>query len=154
MAINEILVLLMFVATFGCLLAGFPVAFTLSGVALLFGLFTYAFGSFDITFVRAMPQRVFGNAIWNEVLLAVPLFIFMGVMLERSMVAEELLESMGRLFGRLRGGLGISVLVVGALLAASTGIVGATVVTMGLPIPPPILRLPRPLPTGVTGRCM
>ena len=77
---------------------------------------------------------------WNEVLLAVPLFIFMGVMLERSKVAEELLESMGRLFGRLRGGLGISVLIVGALLAASTGIVGATVVTMGLLSLPTMLR--------------
>ncbi|MDP7640914.1 MAG: TRAP transporter large permease subunit, partial [Alphaproteobacteria bacterium] len=130
----------MFVTTFGCLLAGFPVAFTLSGVALLFGLFTYAFGAFDITFVRAMPQRIFGNAMWNEVLLAVPLFIFMGVMLERSKVAEELLESMGRLFGRRRGGLGISVLAVGALLAASTGIVGATVVTMGLLSLPTMLR--------------
>ncbi|MFP6776996.1 MAG: TRAP transporter large permease subunit [Alphaproteobacteria bacterium] len=140
MAVNEILVLLMFIATFGCLLAGFPVAFTLSGVALLFGLFTFTFGNFDITFVRAMPQRIFGNAIWNEVLLAVPLFIFMGVMLERSKVAQELLESMGRLFGRLRGGLGISVLVVGALLAASTGIVGATVVTMGLLSLPTMLR--------------
>ncbi len=140
MAVNELLVLLMFVTTFGCLLAGFPVAFTLSGVALLFGLFTYAFGAFDITFVRAMPQRIFGNAMWNEVLLAVPLFIFMGVMLERSKVAEELLESMGRLFGRRRGGLGISVLAVGALLAASTGIVGATVVTMGLLSLPTMLR--------------
>ena len=138
--IAEILVILMFVATFGCLLAGFPVAFTLSGVALLFALFSYAFGAFDISFVRAMPQRIFGNAMWNEVLLAVPLFIFMGVMLERSKVAEEMLESMGRLFGRLRGGLGISVLVVGMLLAASTGIVGATVVTMGLISLPTMLR--------------
>ncbi len=140
MPVNEILVVLMIVVTFGCLLAGFPVAFTLSGVALLFGLFSFAFGAFDITFVRAMPQRIFGNAMWNEVLLAVPLFIFMGVMLERSKVAEELLESMGRLFGRLRGGLGISVLIVGALLAASTGIVGATVVTMGLISLPTMLR--------------
>ena len=124
--VGEILVILMFVATFGCLLAGFPVAFTLSGVALLFALISYLFGSFDISFVRAMPQRIFGTAMWNEVLLAVPLFVFMGVMLERSKVAEELLEAMGLLFGRLRGGLGISVLVVGTLLAASTGIVGAT----------------------------
>jgi tripartite ATP-independent transporter DctM subunit len=130
----------MFVATFGSLLAGFPVAFTLSGVALLFALFSYAFGAFDISFVRAMPQRIFGTAMWNEVLLAVPLFIFMGVMLERSKVAEEMLVSMGRLFGRLRGGLGISVIVVGMLLAASTGIVGATVVTMGLLSLPTMLR--------------
>jgi TRAP-type mannitol/chloroaromatic compound transport system permease large subunit len=87
-----------------------------------------------------MPQRIFGNAMWNEVLIAVPLFVFMGVMLERSKVAEELLEAMGRLFGSLRGGLGISVIAVGALLAASTGIVGATVVTMGLLSLPTMLR--------------
>ena len=140
MAIGEILVIVMFVTTFGCLLAGFPVAFTLSGVAALFGLFSYAFGVFDITFMQAMPQRIFGNAMWNEVLIAVPLFVFMGVMLERSKVAEELLEAMGRLFGGLRGGLGLSVIAVGALLAASTGIVGATVVTMGLLSLPTMLR--------------
>ncbi len=140
MAIGEILVIVMFLTTFGCLLAGFPVAFTLSGVAALFGLFSYAFGVFDITFMQAMPQRIFGNAMWNEVLIAVPLFVFMGVMLERSKVAEELLEAMGRLFGGLRGGLGLSVIAVGALLAASTGIVGATVVTMGLLSLPTMLR--------------
>lgn len=140
MLISEILILAMFLVTFACLLGGFPVAFTLSGVALLFGLFSYAFGIFDVSFLRAMPQRIFGNAMWNEVLIAVPLFVFMGVMLERSRVAEELLESMGRLFGKLRGGLGISVIVVGALLAASTGIVGATVVTMGLISLPTMLR--------------
>ena len=109
-------------------------------MAALFGLFSYAFGAFDISFLRAMPQRIFGNAMWNEVLIAVPLFVFMGVMLERSKVAEELLEAMGRLFGGLRGGLGISVIAVGALLAASTGIVGATVVTMGLLSLPTMLR--------------
>ena len=140
MSVGEILVIAMFVTTFGCLLAGFPVAFTLSGVAALFGLFSYAFGTFDISFMRAMPQRIFGNAMWNEVLIAVPLFVFMGVMLERSKVAEELLEAMGRLFGGLRGGLGLSVIAVGALLAASTGIVGATVVTMGLLSLPTMLR--------------
>jgi len=140
MALGETLVVLMFVATFACLLAGFPVAFTLSGVAALFGLFSYAFGAFDIAFLRAMPQRIFGNAMWNEVLIAVPLFVFMGVMLERSKVAEELLDAMGRLFGNLRGGLGLSVVAVGALLAASTGIVGATVVTMGLLSLPTMLR--------------
>ena len=140
MVIGEILVIVMFLTTFACLLAGFPVAFTLSGVAALFGLFSYAFGVFDISFMRAMPQRIFGSAMWNEVLIAVPLFVFMGVMLERSKVAEELLEAMGRLFGGLRGGLGISVIAVGALLAASTGIVGATVVTMGLLSLPTMLR--------------
>ena len=140
MPVGEVLVIVMFVTTFGCLLAGFPVAFTLSGVAALFGLFSYAFGVFDISFMRAMPQRIFGNAMWNEVLIAVPLFVFMGVMLERSKVAEELLEAMGRLFGGLRGGIGLSVIAVGALLAASTGIVGATVVTMGLLSLPTMLR--------------
>ena len=140
MPIGEVLVIVMFVTTFACLLAGFPVAFTLSGVAALFGLFSYAFGVFDISFMRAMPQRIFGNAMWNEVLIAVPLFVFMGVMLERSKVAEELLEAMGRLFGGLRGGIGLSVIAVGALLAASTGIVGATVVTMGLLSLPTMLR--------------
>ncbi len=140
MPVGEVLVIVMFVTTFACLLAGFPVAFTLSGVAALFGLFSYAFGVFDISFMRAMPQRIFGNAMWNEVLIAVPLFVFMGVMLERSKVAEELLEAMGRLFGGLRGGIGLSVITVGALLAASTGIVGATVVTMGLLSLPTMLR--------------
>ncbi len=140
MEIQEVLVLLMFFSTFACLVAGFPVAFTLSGSALLFGLVSYAFGLFDISFISAMPQRIFGTAMTNEILIAVPLFVFMGVMLERSKVAEELLESMGMMFGRLRGGLGISVFIVGALLAASTGIVGATVVTMGLLSLPTMLK--------------
>jgi tripartite ATP-independent transporter DctM subunit len=140
MEIQETLVVMMFLVTFGSLLAGFPVAFTLSGTALLFGFGAYAFGFFDASFLGAMPQRIFGSAMTNEILVAVPLFVFMGVMLERSKVAEELLESMGMMFGRLRGGLGISVFIVGALLAASTGIVGATVVTMGLLALPTMLR--------------
>ena len=140
MEIREVLVIVMFLSTFGCLLAGFPVAFTLSGTALLFGLGAYALGHFDVAFLSAMPQRIFGTAMTNEVLIAVPLFVFMGVMLERSKVAEELLDTMGMLFGALRGGLGISVFIVGALLAASTGIVGATVVTMGLLALPTMLR--------------
>lgn len=121
------------------LMAGFPVAFTLGGVSLLFALIGVALGAFDITFLQALPQRIFGT-ITNEVMLAVPLFVFMGVMLERSRVAEALLETMGRLFGSVRGGLLISVTFVGALLAASTGIVGATVVTMGLLSLPTMLR--------------
>lgn len=140
MEIKETLVIVMFVGTFACLLAGFPVAFTLAGSALLIGLGSYAFGLFDASFLGAMPQRIFGSAMTNEILVAVPLFVFMGVMLERSKVAEELLETMGMMFGRLRGGLGISVFIVGALLAASTGIVGATVVTMGLLSLPTMLR--------------
>ncbi len=121
------------------LMAGFPVAFTLGGVSLLFALIGVAFGAFDISFLQALPQRIFGT-ITNEVMLAVPLFVFMGVMLERSRVAEALLETMGRLFGSVRGGLLLSVTFVGALLAASTGIVGATVVTMGLLSLPTMLR--------------
>lgn len=140
MLLTEVLLLLMIVVTFAFLLAGFPVAFTLSGTALMFALGSFVFGIFDITFLRAMPQRIFGNAMTNEVLIAVPLFVFMGVMLERSKVAAELLETMGLLFGAMRGGLGISVFVVGALLAASTGIVGATVVTMGLLALPTMLK--------------
>ncbi len=131
--------LLMFGVACVVLLLGFPVAFSLAGVALAFGALGWVFGIFDPSFFSAMPQRIFGT-MTNEVLIAVPLFVFMGVMLERSKVAEELLENMGRLFGTLRGGLGISVSIVGMLLAASTGIVGATVVTMGLLSLPTMLR--------------
>ena len=131
--------ILMFVAVCVVLMAGYPVAFTLAGVALVFGVIGYIAGVFDMSFFLAFPQRIFGT-MTNEVLIAVPLFVFMGVMLERSKVAEELLETMGRLFGKMRGGLGISVTIVGALLAASTGIVGATVVTMGLLSLPTMLR--------------
>jgi TRAP-type mannitol/chloroaromatic compound transport system permease large subunit len=107
---------------------------------LIFALVGWAAGVFDMTFFGALPSRIYGSAMTNTVLIAVPLFIFMGVMLERSRVAEELLDTMGKLFGNLRGGLGISVAIVGALLAASTGIVGATVVTMGLLSLPTMLR--------------
>ncbi|MCB1736120.1 MAG: TRAP transporter large permease subunit [Gammaproteobacteria bacterium] len=129
----------MFGAVFVFLLFGYPVALTLAGVALMFaGLGTWT-DSFDSDFLEAMPSRLFG-IMDNTTLIAVPLFVFMGVMLERSKVAEQLLETMAELFGRLRGGLGISVTLVGALLAASTGIVGATVVTMGLLSLPTMLR--------------
>lgn len=132
MELAEIICLSMFAATCGFLMFGFPVAFTLAGTGLFFAGIGVTFGVFDWGLFGALPSRIFGNAMTNEILIAVPLFIFMGVMLERSKVAEELLDSMGMLFGSLRGGLGISVTIVGALLAASTGIVGATVVTMGL----------------------
>lgn len=131
--------ILMFATVCAVLLTGFPVAFTLSGVALAFGAIGILFGVFDFGFMAALPQRIYGN-MTNDVLIAVPLFVFMGTMLERSKVAEDLLENMGRLFGRLRGGLGYSVSIVGALLAASTGIVGATVVTMSLLALPTMLR--------------
>lgn len=139
MTVTAGLDILLFLVTCLFLMCGFPVAFTLAGSALLFAGIGYAAGVFDPTFLYAFPQRVFGT-MTNDVLIAVPLFVFMGVMLERSRVAEELLDSLGRLFGRLRGGLGISVIVVGALLAASTGIVGATVVTMGLLALPTMLK--------------
>jgi tripartite ATP-independent transporter DctM subunit len=137
--IAEWLEIAMFVALCALVLIGYPISFTLAGTALIFGLIGMAMGVFDSDFLGAFPHRIFG-IMTNEVLIALPLFIFMGVMLERSKVAEELLDTMGQLFGRLRGGLGISVSVVGALLAASTGIVGATVVTMGLLSLPTMLR--------------
>lgn len=138
-SVSEWLDVGMFVAACIVLLAGFPVAFTLAGTAILFAMIGWVLGAFDPTFLSALPQRIFG-IMTNPVLISVPLFVFMGVMLERSKVAELLLETMGRLFGRLPGGLGISVTLVGALLAASTGIVGATVVTMGLLSLPTMLR--------------
>lgn len=140
MELAEVLCILMFLAVCGFLMAGFPVAFTLAGTGFIFAIAADLFGVFDMSLFGALPSRIFGNAMTNEVLVAVPLFVFMGVMLERSRVAEELLETFGQLFGSLRGGLGISVTIVGALLAASTGIVGATVVTMGLLSLPTMLR--------------
>lgn len=133
------LALIMFLAVIGVLLLGFPVAFTLSGTALIFALIGVATGSFDPTFLETMPSRILG-IMNNGTLVAVPLFVFMGVTLERARIAEDLLETLGLLFGRLRGGLGIAVTLVGMLLAASTGIVGATVVTMGLLSLPTMLK--------------
>jgi tripartite ATP-independent transporter DctM subunit len=124
----------MFLALTILLMIGFPVTFTLMGTALVFGLIGFGWGFFNL-----LPLRIWG-VINNVTLLAVPLFVFMGVMLERSGLAEELLDTMGILFGRLRGGLAVSVVIVGALLGASTGIVGATVVTMGLLAVPTMLR--------------
>lgn len=135
----EVMAILLFVAICLVLMAGYPVALTLGGVSLLFAGAGILMGSFDASYLSALPNRLFG-IMNNQTMLAVPLFVFMGVMLEKSRVAEDLLESMSRLFGTLRGGLAISVCVVGALLAASTGIVGATVVTMGLLALPTMLR--------------
>jgi TRAP-type mannitol/chloroaromatic compound transport system permease large subunit len=136
---SETLDLLMFACACLFLMSGYPVAFTLAGTALIFGLIGHYFGIFDTAFFFALPQRIFGT-MTNEVLMAVPMFVFMGTMLERARIAEDLLENMARLFGSLRGGLGIAVSIVGALLAASTGIVGATVVTMGLLSLPTMLK--------------
>ena len=135
----EVMAILLFICICASLMGGFPVAFTLAGVSLLFAGIGILSGTFDATYLSALPNRLFG-IMNNQTMLAVPLFVFMGVMLEKSRVAEDLLESMSRLFGTLRGGLAISVCVVGALLAASTGIVGATVVTMGLLALPTMLR--------------
>ncbi len=129
----------MFAAVFVVLLSGYPVAFALSGTALAFASLGAHLDWFDEAFLGAMPSRLFG-IMNNQTLLAVPLFVFMGVMLERSKVAEGLLETMAEAFGSLRGGLGIAVTLVGMLMAASTGIVGATVVTMGLLSLPTMLR--------------
>ncbi len=136
---SEYLDLFMFAALMGAILLGFPVAFSIAGVAILFAYLGWAFGAMDISLLGAMGQRVFG-LLSNQVLIAIPLFVLMGAVLEKSKIAEELLDTMGRLFGQLRGGLGISVVLVGALLAASTGIVGATVVAMGMIALPTMLR--------------
>ena len=137
----DYLSLYMFIAVCLLLMLGYPVAFTLAGTALAFAAGGILAGIFDAGFLAALPGRIFGT-MSNNTLIAVPLFILMGVILEKSRVAEELLGSMASLFGTMRGGLGISVVVVGMLLAASTGIVGATVVTMGL------LSLPSMLQAG------
>ncbi len=135
----EWMALLLFATVILALLAGFPVAFTLGGTALGFATVGAVTGSFNDALLSSLPNRVFG-IMSNETLVAVPLFVFMGVTLERARIAEELLDTLSRLFGGLRGGLGISVTLVGMLLAASTGIVGATVVTMGLLSLPTMLR--------------
>ncbi|MFO7603812.1 MAG: TRAP transporter large permease subunit [Gammaproteobacteria bacterium] len=135
----EWLAIVMFVFACLVLLAGYPVAFSLAGSALLFAFVGGLTGTFDASFLQALPNRLYG-IMTNTTLIAVPLFVFMGVMLERSKVADKLLDTMSMLFGPMRGGLGISVVLVGMLLAASTGIVGATVVTMGLLSLPTMMR--------------
>ena len=135
----EYLSLYLFLAVCLLLMLGYPVAFTLAGTALVFAVGGVLGGVFDAGFLSALPGRIYGT-INNTTLIAVPLFILMGNILEKSHVAEELLDSMARVFGGVRGGLGISVVVVGMFLAASTGIVGATVVTMGLLSLPSMLR--------------
>jgi len=135
----EYMSLYLFATVFALLLTGYPVAFTLAGTALIFTVIGEMTGTFDPAFLEALPNRLYG-IIGNQILMAVPLFVFMGVMLERSRIADELLTTMSRLFGRMRGGMGISVVIVGMLLAASTGIVGATVVTMGLLSLPTMLK--------------
>ena len=138
----EIMPILLFICICLVLVAGYPVAFSLAGTSILFAGIGVLTGTFDTAFLGAVPNRIYGSVIANTTLLAVPMFVFMGVMLERSKIAEDLLEGMTLLFGRMRGGLGLSVIIVGMLLAASTGIVGATVVTMS------VLSLPTMLKAG------
>ncbi len=135
----EFIPLLLFLAVCLVLMCGYPVAFSLAGTSLLFAGIGMLTGTFDSAFLNAVPNRFYGIII-NTNLFAVPMFVFMGMMLEKSKIAEALLEGMALLFGRLRGGLGISVILVGMLLAASTGIVGATVVTMGVLSLPSMIR--------------
>ena len=129
----------LFAAIGAALMAGFPVAFTLAGVALLFAGLGMLTGTFDPVFLEAFPNRIYG-IMTNETLIAVPVFVFMGVMLERSKLADQLLQSLAQLMRGFPGGLGMAVVIVGAMMAASTGIVGATVVTMGLISLPTMLR--------------
>ena len=138
-------IVLMFLGLMLMLMLGYPVAFTLGAIALLFGGIFLGFDFFNL-----LPLRIWG-VMTNFTLLAVPLFIFMGIVLDKSGLAEDLLETMGLLFGRMRGGLAVSVVVVGALLAATTGVVGATVVTMGIIALPTMLKrnYSRQLSTGV-----
>ena len=141
--------ILLFLAVFVVLILGYPVALSLAGTALIAAAIGIATGSFEIGFLSAMPSRLFG-IITNETLIAVPLFILMGVTLEKTRIAQQLLDTMSRVFGGLPGGLGLSVTIVGTLMAASTGIVGATVVTMGLMSLPAMMnaRYDVPLATG------
>ena len=146
----DFLPLILFALVCVFLLFGFSVAFTLAGVSIIFALITSLFGFFDLFLLETLPNRIFG-VMTNSTLIAVPLFIFMGVLLEKSKVAEELLLKMSDFFSRFRGGLGLSVIFVGALLAASTGIVGATVIAMGLISLPAFLKqgYPHDLSTGL-----
>jgi tripartite ATP-independent transporter DctM subunit len=137
--IGEVLALGMFVGLLAALMMGFPVAFTLGGASLLFAGLGMLFSVFDVALLAGLVGRTF-DAMTNDVLISIPLFVFMGIVLERSKIAEDLLVTLGQSFGRYPGGLGYSVAIVGAMLAASTGIVGATVVTMGLISYPAMMR--------------
>jgi tripartite ATP-independent transporter DctM subunit len=136
---EQIIAAFMFAGMIGFLFLGFPVAFSLTFTGLFFGLIGVGLGYLQANFFDILPLRIWGT-MTNFTLLAVPLFVFMGVALEKSGLAEELLETMALVFGKLKGGIAISVVVVGAILAASTGIVGASVITMGLISLPTMLR--------------
>src|SRR3979409_946988 len=131
---------LMFGGLVLAMLIGFPVAFTLSAVGLLFGFLSIHLGFFDFNFLQAIPGRIFGSVLSNELLLAIPFFTFMGAVLERCGLAEDMLDSMGQLFGPIRGGLGYSVIIVGFILGAITGTVAAQVIAMALISMPVMIR--------------
>lgn len=135
----EFLPLLLFLSVCAVLIMGYPVAFSLAGTSLIFAGIVYVFGYFDMGYLMAVPSRIFG-IMTNQTLLAVPLFIVMGVFLEKSQIAEKLLDALSLVFGQVRGGLAIAVILVGMLLAASTGVIGATVVTLGLLALPTMLK--------------
>lgn len=135
----EIAGIMLVIVVCGTLMAGYPAALTLGGMSLAAALLAHVFDLFPIALLNALPSRIFGT-LTNETLMAIPLFIFMGVTLERSRVAEDLLEALARLLGNWRGGLGVAVLFVGLMLAAAKGVVGATTVTMGLIVLPAMLR--------------
>src|SRR5918992_5098455 len=139
MPLDQTLGALMFVGMIAFLFLGFPVAFSLTFTGFFFGAIAVALGLLRADFLNILPIRIWGT-MTNFTLLAVPLFVFMGVALEKSGLAEELLDTMALVFGRLRGGIAISVVIVGAILAASTGIVGASVITMGLVSLPTMMR--------------
>lgn len=151
---DELLGPLMFVTTFGLIFSGYPVAFSLGGTALLFAFIGVELGYFDWSLLYAFPSRTFG-IMSNSILLAIPFFVFMGTMLEKSRLAEDLLTTMGALFGPLRGGLAMAVVFVGTMLAAATGVVGASVVAMGLISLPVMLRFgySERLSTGIIAAC-
>jgi len=140
----------MFLGALVLIFTGYPVAFALGGVALIFGAIGISIGEFDLRFVGSLPQRIFG-IMSNYTLLAIPYFIFLGLVLEKSKLAEQLLDTVGQLFGPVRGGVAIAVVLVGTLLAATTGVVAATVVAMGLISLPVMLKYgySKPLATGV-----
>ena len=136
----EMMPLLMFGGLILFMLVGFPVAFSLMAVGLFFGFMSIEMGFFTVSFLQAIPLRIFGSVISNELLLAIPFFTFMGTVLERSGLAEDMLDSMGQLFGRIRGGLGYSVILVGFVLGAITGTVAAQVIAMALISLPVMMR--------------
>ena len=131
---------LMFGGLVLAMLLGFPVAFTLAALGFTFGFISIELGFFDLNFLQAIPSRIFGNVLSNELLLAIPFFTFMGSVLERCGLAEDMLDSMGQLFGPIRGGLGYSVILVGFILGAITGTVAAQVIAMALISMPVMMR--------------